>query len=389
MWGMVLNMDYDIFSGEHEEFRRQLRRFFSDRVTPHIEEWDEKREIPRSIWQEMGKMGFLGFCYDPKYGGVGADELFRIVMAEELARSGSLGFGVSVAVHNDMSSTYIDLLGDHEQKLRWLGPCCAGEAVCAIAVTEPGTGSDVAAISARAGKEGDTYVINGQKTFITNGYYADILIVAVKTDTKAEPPRRGISLIVVEKGTPGLSAQKLDKIGSHASDTAEIFFEDVRVPKENLLGEENRGFYAIMENFQLERLVLSLLALETAQYILEETIEYTKERVAFKRPISKFQVVRHKLVDMATQIELNRALAYGCASRFARGEDVTKEISMLKTSATEMTNRVVYDATQLYGGYGYMAEYRVARLYADLKALSYTGGTTEIMKEIIARSMGL
>ena len=382
-------MNYDLFSSEHEEFRRQLRRFFADKVAPYREEWDEKREIPRSIWLEMGKMGFLGFCYDPEYGGVGADDLFRVVMAEELARCGNVSFGVSVAGHNDMSTTYIDLLGNHEQKLKWLTPTTTGEAVCAIAVTEPGTGSDVAAISTRADKKGDRYVINGQKTFISNGYYGDIFVTAVKTDLKAEPPHAGISLIVVEKGTPGLSSQKLEKIGGHSTDTAEVFFEDVEVPVENLLGEEGQGFYAVMKNFQMERLVAGIICVEAAQYILEKTIEYTKERVAFKRPISKFQVVRHKLVDMATQIELNRALGYQAASRYIKGEDVTKEISMFKAEAAEMVNRVVYDATQLYGGYGYMAEYEVARLYSDLRAVTIAGGTTEIMKEIIARLMGL
>jgi len=382
-------MKYDIFSSEHEQFRDQLRKFFADKVAPHWEEWDAKREIPRSIWKEMGKMGFLGFCYDPAYGGSGADALFRVVMAEELARCGVPGFGVAVAGHNDMGTAYINLLGSDEQKKRWLTPCTTGDAVCAIAVTEPGAGSDVAAISARAEKKGDSYVINGQKTFITNGYYGDLMVVAVKTDPKAEPPFKGISLIIVEKGTPGFTASKLEKIGAHSSDTAELFFEDVTVPKENLLGEEGSGFYAIMQNFQLERLVIAALSVETSKLVLERSLEYTKERSAFGKPISKFQVIRHKLVDMAMEIELNRALVYQCAKAYTRGEDVTREISMVKASSGEMVNRVVYQATQLYGGYGYMSEYEVARLYTDVRAVSIAGGTTEIMKEIIGRLMGI
>ena len=382
-------MEYNIFSSEHEQFRDQLKKFFADKVAPYAEEWDDKREIPRSIWKEMGEMGFLGFCYDPEYGGVGADPLFRVVMVEELARCGVSGFGVSVAGHNDMGTAYINLLGTDEQKKRWLTPCITGDAVCAIAVTEPGAGSDVAAITARAEKKGDNYIINGQKTFITNGYYGDIMVVAVKTDPKAEPPFKGISLMIVEKGTPGFTASKLEKIGAHCSDTAELFFEDVTVPKENLLGEEGSGFYAIMQNFQLERLVIAALSVESAQLVLEQTIEYTKERSAFGKPISKFQVVRHKLVDMATEIELNRALVYQCAKAYARGEDVTKEISMVKAASGEMINRIVYQATQLFGGYGYMKEYQVARFYTDVRAVSIAGGATEIMKEIIARLMGI
>lgn len=382
-------MQYDIFSEEHEEFRRQLKKFFAEKVAPFRDEWDAKRQIPRSIWNEMGKMGFLGFCYDPEYGGLGVDVLFRIVMAEELALSGNAAFGVAVAGHNDMSTTYINLLGTHEQKLKWLTPCISGETVCAIAVTEPGAGSDVAAIKTRAEKKGDKYVINGQKTFITNGFYGDYLVTAVKTDMSADPPFKGISLILIERERSGVTSRKLEKIGAHSTDTAEIFFEDVEVPEENLLGQEGQGFYAVMQNFQLERLIAGILCVELAQYVLDKTIEYTKEREAFGRPISKFQVVKHKLVDMATAVEMNRAFGYQCALQYTKGRDVTKEISMYKAEAAEMVNRVVYDATQLHGGYGYMYEYEVARLYSDLRGVSIAGGTTEIMKEIIARFMGL
>ncbi|MGD0275490.1 MAG: acyl-CoA dehydrogenase family protein [Syntrophales bacterium] len=382
-------MNYDLFTGEHEQFRRQVSRFLAEKVTPFAPEWEMKREIPRSIWGEMGRVGFLGFCYDQAYGGVGADELFRIVMAQELALCGAPGFGISVTAHNDMSTTYINLLGNHEQKLRWLTPCIAGEKVCAIAVTEPGAGSDVAGIATRAEKKGDQYIINGQKTFITNGYYGDLLVTAVKTDLKATPPYKGISLIVIEKGTPGVSARKLEKIGGHISETAEIFFEDVEVPANHLLGQEGMGFFAIMTNFQLERLIAGILCVEIAGWILDKTIDHAKQRIAFGKPIGKFQVIRHKLADMATAIELNRALGYQCANQFSRRVDVTMEISMFKASASEMVNRVVYDATQILGGYGYMAEYEVAKLYPDLRAVTIAGGTTEIMKDIISRLMGI
>jgi acyl-CoA dehydrogenase len=382
-------MTYDIFTDEHEQFRAQLAKFLADRVTPFILEWEAKREIPRTIWNEMGQMGFLGFCYDPAYGGLGVDDIFRVVMAEELGKCGCLGFAVSVTVHNDMSTTYLADLGTDEQKKRWLSPCIAGKSVCAIAITDPGAGSDVAGIATAVERKGDTYILNGQKTFITNGHYSDVIVVAAKTDKKADPPHRGISLFVVERGTPGLTTRKLEKIGCHASDTAELFFDDVKLTSENLLGKEGQGFYALMSKLQLERLILAVEGLGAAQYVLDKTVGYARERKAFGKTISSFQAIRHKLADMATAIEQARAFAYVCAARFARGEDVVAEISMLKASVGEMTNRVAYDATQIHGGYGYMAEYDVARMYGDIRSLSIIGGTTEIMKEIIARRMGL
>ncbi len=382
-------MQYDLFSSEHEQFRQQVRKFLAQKAVPHAREWDKNREIPREFWKELGAMGFLGFCYDPAYGGVGADEIFRVVMDEELARSMTGGVGIAVAGHNDMATTYINLLGTHEQKLKWLTPCTTGQAVCAIAVTEPGTGSDVSAITTRAEKKGDHYIVNGQKTFITNGHYGDLLVTAVKTDTKADPPHQGISLLLIEKKTPGVVSRKLEKIGGHSSDTAEIFFEDVKVPVGNLLGAEGQGFYAIMKNFALERLVAGVLCVEIAQVMLEKTIDYARSRVAFKKPIIKFQVVKHKIVDIATAVEMNRAFGYQCVKNYVAGVDVTKEISMFKANAAEMVNRAAYDATQILGGYGYMDEYDVARLYPDLRSVSIAGGTTEIMKEITGRLMGL
>jgi acyl-CoA dehydrogenase len=382
-------MAYDIFTEEHEQFRSQLAKFLADRVTPFVAEWEAKREIPRSIWNELGQMGFLGFCYDPAYGGLGVDPLFRVVMAEEMGKCGCLGFAVSVAVHNDMSTTYIADLGTDEQKKRWLSPCIAGTAVCAIAITDPGAGSDVAGIATAAEKKDGGWVLNGQKTFITNGHYADVIVVAARTDKKADPAHRGVSLFVVERGTPGLTTRKLEKIGCHASDTAEIFLDDVKLSPDHLLGKENQGFYALMAKLQLERLILSVEAIGASRYMLDKTIAYARERKAFGRSISEFQAIRHKLADMATAVEQARAFAYVCAGRFAKGKDAVGEISMLKASVGEMANRVAYDATQIHGGYGYMAEYDVARIYGDIRAFSIIGGTTEIMKEIIAKKMGI
>ena len=382
-------MAYSIFTSEHEQFRGQLKKFLAEKVTPFAPEWEQNREIPRSIWHEMGEMGFLGFCYDPEFGGLGVDDLFRVVMAEEMGKCGCLGFAVSVGVHNDMSTTYINDLGTEEQKQRWLSPCITGKSVCAIAITDPGAGSDVANIATSVERKGNAYVLNGQKTFITNGHYADVIIVAAKTNKNAEPPHRGISLFVVERGTPGLSSRKLEKIGCHESDTAEIFFDDVKLTDQNLLGKEGQGFYALMNNLQLERLILSVEGIGVTQYILDKTIAYAKERKAFGKTLSEMPVIRHKLVDMATTIEQNRAFAYLCAARAAEGEDIAKEISMLKACVGDMVNRIGYDATEIHGGYGYMAEYEVARLYTDIRSLSIIGGTTEIMKEIIARKIGL
>jgi acyl-CoA dehydrogenase len=313
-----------------------------------------------------------------------------VVLAQELGKSRSGGLAGAVTVHNDMSTTYIDLLGSHEQKKRFLTPCTTGEAICCIAITEPGAGSDVAGIRTTARRDGDAYVIDGQKTFITNGYYADILVVAAKTDPKATPAHRGISLLVVPAETPGFTrGRKLDKMGSHLSDTAELFFEGCRVPTAHLLGHEGDGFKAIMMNFQKERLIASVLAISACEIMLEGTIDYCRERKAFGRRISSFQVNAHRIVDMATRIEMARLLVLHCCEAFAKGRNVVKEISMAKYYTADLANRVAYDCVQLHGGYGYMREYPICRAYMDVRAMSIAGGTTEIMKEIVAKNMGL
>jgi acyl-CoA dehydrogenase len=383
-------MDFDIFSKEHNIFRRQVSQFVEKEVMPHVERWEEEGRIPRELWYRMGELGFLGLCYEPKYGGAGADHLFSVVLAQELSRSRCSGLTAAVTVHNDMSTTYIDLLGTHEQKERFLTPCTTGEAICCIAITEPHCGSDVASIRTLARKEGESYVINGQKTFITNGYYADILVVAAKTDPHPKDPHGAISLFVVEKDSPGFSrGRKLRKMGNHSSDTAELFFEDCRVPAFNLLGSEGEGFRAIMVNFQKERLIAAVSAVTACEVMLEDTIVYCRERKAFGRPVSSFQVNAHKIVEMATRIEMARLFVLHCCEAFNRGENVVKEISMAKYYTSELANQVAYHCVQLHGGYGYMWEYPICRAYMDVRMLTIAGGTSEIMKEIIRRNMGI
>jgi alkylation response protein AidB-like acyl-CoA dehydrogenase len=383
-------MDYAIFSEEHEIFRRQLTTFLDREIRPHVEEWEAQGRVPRDLWYRMGELGFLGFCYDPEYGGAGVDQLFSVVLAQEFGRSRAGGFSGAVTVHNDMSSTYIDLLGTPEQKKRFLTPCTTGRTICGIAITEPGAGSDVAGIRTTARRDGDSYVIDGQKTFITNGYYADTLVVAAKTDPHAKPPHKGVSLLVVPADTPGFTrGRKLEKMGNSLSDTAELFFEDCRVPASHLLGQEGDGFKAIMMNFQKERLIAAVLAIVACEIMLEGTIQYCRERKAFGRRISSFQVNAHKIVDMATQIEMARLLVLHCCEAFSRGQNIVKEISMAKYHTAELANQVAYHCVQLHGGYGYMREYPICRAYMDVRVMSIAGGTTEIMKEIVARSMGL
>ncbi|MCP4628225.1 MAG: acyl-CoA dehydrogenase, partial [bacterium] len=301
------------------------------------------------------------------------------------------GLLVDVGTSNDVVAPYIVDYGSEEMKKQYLPPLARGEYISSVAITEPGTGSDVAAIRTTAVKDGDDYIINGQKTFITSGYYADVIIVAAKTDPKAEPAHAGVSLILVPRDTSGFSVgRKLKKIGSPDSATAELFFEDCRVPQSNLIGEEGGGFGLIMKQFQHERLVVSAMALSVCEMMLSDTVDYCKDRHAFGKPISGFQVNRHKIVDMATQVEIIKVFLYSLYTRFIQGgEDLTKEISMAKYWVCELANRIAYDGVQLHGGYGCMDEYPICRAYRDVRPFTIAAGTTEIMKEIIAKYMGL
>jgi acyl-CoA dehydrogenase len=386
----------NVFQEPHRMFRQAVRAFVDKEVAPHIEEWETAGEIPRAIWSRMGELGFLGVEYDEKYGGAGADFLTTMVLCEELARSRSGSLAMAVGVHTDMASPHLYWTGSEALKERYLPGICRGQLVCAIAVTEPGGGSDVAALRTSAVRDGDHYVLNGSKMFITNGAVADLYFVAARlrpaatagTATGEAKRHRGISVFLVERSTPGFTvSRKLDKMGMRASDTAELAFHDVRVPTENLLGQEGGGFYEVMRIFQRERLVAGLHAVAMSARALEDTIAYVQERQAFGEPLSHKQAIRHRLADLATRIEAGRWLTYAACLQFQDHEDAVKEISMVKLFTAEMAQKVAYDCVQLHGGYGYMREYPVERFFRDARLLTIGGGTSEIMREIIAKQI--
>lgn len=382
-------MSYRIFNEEHEIFRKTVRDFVRNEVRPFVDEWEEREQYPREIFRRMGELGFLGIRYPVRYGGSEADWLTTIVFIEELGRGGSLGFLMSTLVQTDMASPAINFLGTHEQKERFLVPMIRGEKIGAIGVTEPNHGSDVASIETKAERRGDVYIINGTKIFITNGTQADLITLAVRTGRRDEG-YKGISLFVFETNTPGFSVgRKLKKLGNLASDTAELIFQDCPVPKENLLGEEGRGFYGIMKGFEGERLVGGFMALTGAQIALEEAIRYGKERIQFGRPLVGFQVTRHKIVDMLVEIEHARIYGYHVARLMDSGTPCNREVSIFKLYSTEMAFRVANKALQIHGGYGYMKEYLIERLFRDIRLYTIGGGSSEIMKEIISKDMDL
>ena len=383
-----------VFNEQHDMFRQAVRAFVDKEVAPHVEEWEQAGQIPKSIWPRMGALGFLGVEYDEKYGGAGADFLTSAVIHEEMSRSRSASLAMAVGVHNDMSSPHLYWTGSEAVKEKYLPAICRGEALCAIAVTEPGGGSDVAAIRTRAARDGDHYVLNGSKMFITNGVMADLYFVAARLGTpisrqgKGEGRHQGISMFLVERNTPGFTvSRKLDKMGMRASDTAELVFQDMRVPAENLLGKEGGGFYEVMRIFQRERLVAGLHCTAGCQRALDDTVAYVQGRHAFEGPLSEKQVIRHKLAELATLIEAGRWLTYAACLKFQAHEDAVREISMVKLFTADMAQRVAYDCVQLHGGYGYMREYPIERFFRDYRLMTIGGGTSEIMKEIIAKQM--
>jgi len=373
------------FTKDHDMFRNTVRQFVEKEVVPHAEEWEKNQRIPRSIWNRMGGLGFLGISYPDKYGGTGADFFYSVVFLEEIPRSTMGGFAAAVSVHEYMAEEYVYRFGSEELKQNYLIPAIQGKKIGALAVTEPNTGSDVAAIRTRAIRQGDHYIINGSKTFITNGVFGDFVIVAAKTDPEAGTG--GISLIIVEHGTPGFSARQLHKMGWHSSDTGELTFEDVRAPVANRIGEENRGFYYIMECFQLERLVGAIGAIGGAFLGLESTLRYIKERQAFNRPLAKFQVIRHALADLKTELEAARQLTYYTAWLHSQGELAVDFSSMAKLLTSELAKKTADVCLQFFGGYGYMDEYLISRMYRDVRVGTIVGGTSEIMREIISRIM--
>ena len=371
---------------EHLIFRDSVRRFLQKEVIPYYREWTKQKSVPDDFFKKMGDQGFLVPWADERYGGFNADFIYSVILAEEFERVES-GIGGCV-LHNDIIVPYLYDLGTEEQRERWIPKCITGEWSTAIAMTEPGTGSDLGNLQTRAVRDGDHYIINGEKTFISNGLRAGLVIVACKTDPSAG--HKGISLIVVEEGTPGfIRGKKLEKIGQPAGDTSELIFEDARVPADNLLGEENKGFYYLMDKLQQERLMCAIQAIAAAEESLRITIDYVKQREAFGKPISKLQNTQFKIAEMATEVALGRSFIDDLIVRHMDGEDVVTEVSMAKWWVTDMAKRLVANCMQLHGGYGFMEEYAIARRYRDIAVTSIYAGTNEIMKQIIAKKIGL
>ncbi len=376
------------YTEEHRIFRDALKKYCADKVTPFADEWEEKGIVPKQAWKDFGAQGFLCSWLPEKYGGVGVGFEYSIITLEEIARTKQSGF--AVGLHSDVVVPYLYSFGNEEQKMKWLPGCASGDIITAVAMTEPNAGSDLAAMKATAIKNDKGYLINGQKTFISNGINCDLCIVAAKTDPKADPPYAGISLLVVEDGTPGfIKGQKFDKIGMKSQDTSEIFFEDCQIPAENLLGEEGAGFKYLMEKLQQERLFASWASQILAEIALEVTIDFCRSREAFGRPISRFQHNSFKLAEMATEVEIGRTFLEKLTLDHMEGKDVVMQVSMAKSWVPEMANRIVQQGVQLHGGYGYMEEYLIARLFRDVRVHTIYAGTTEIMKLIISRMMGL
>jgi acyl-CoA dehydrogenase len=380
-------MSYDIYQPVHEDFRKSLREYIENELAPYADEWEEAEEFPREVYSNMGELGFLGMSYPEEYGG-DDDILAEAVFYEEMPRCASGGVAASLGAHIGIAMPQIKKFGTDEQKKRYLPPGIRGETIGALGITEPETGSDVANIKSYAVKDGSDWIINGSKTFITNGVRCDWVVVAAKTDR--DQGYAGLSQFIVERDNPGFeTSKKLKKLGWKASDTGELAFMDCRVPADALLGEENKGFIQIMTNFVWERMIMALGAVAGAQIIFEAALAYAKEREAFGQPIGKFQVISHMLADMATEIELGRALTYHVLKLYMEGGNPLKEVAMAKLYTCDMGCHVADRALQIYGGYGYMEEYPIARAYRDMRLGPIGGGTAEIMKEIIARSYGL
>jgi acyl-CoA dehydrogenase len=378
-----------MFTPEHEMLRKSIRAFVEKEVTPHVAEWENAGQIPRAFWRRLGELGFLGLEFPPEYGGAGGDFPSSVVLGEEMARCRSGGVAFSVLVHTDMSSPWLTRYGTDAQKQKYLPGIIKGDTVCALGITEPGTGSDMAALSTRAVKDGSRYLLTGSKIFITNGVYGDLYFVAARTAPET-PGRRhdGISMFLVERGWPGFTvSRKLDKMGMRASDTAELAFHECPVPAENLLGVEGRGFQQLATGLQRERIMAAVLALSGAAQALEDTLAYIRERQAFGEPLSLKQALRHKVADMATELEAARHLVYHAVACYLAGEDCATQVSMAKLFATEVANRVAYGAVQLHGGYGYMREFPVEGFFRDVRLWTIASGTSEIMKEIIAKRL--
>jgi alkylation response protein AidB-like acyl-CoA dehydrogenase len=380
-------MDFALYEPVHEEFRDLCREFLAREAVPHHASWEKAGLVDRAVWRKAGAAGLLGPDVDEAYGGGGQrDFRFNAVLVEEIIRSGCSGLGFSL--HNDVIAPYLTDLTTEDQRKRWLPGFCSGELITAIAMSEPGAGSDLAGVRTTAVHDGDGYLVNGQKTFITNGENADLVIVVAKT--AMDQGAHGVSLIAVERGTEGFTrGRRLEKVGLKASDTAELFFDDCRVPAENIIGTENHGFYHLMGNLPRERLSIAVAAVAASEAILERTLEYARTREAFGRPIGKFQHNRFLLAELDTEVTIARTFLNHCVAEFNAGRLSVTDAAKAKWWTTELQNKVADRSVQLHGGYGYMLEYPVARAWLDSRVQTIYGGTTEIMKEIIGRGLGL
>ncbi len=374
------------FTEEHEAFRKSVRAYVEKELTPHALEWDRAGIFPREVFQKCGELGFLGINHDPAYGGSGLDYWYVTAFTEELARSRNAGVNMALLVQSQMATPIINEIGTDEQKREFLAPALAGERIAALGVSEPGAGSDVAGMQTTARRDGDDYVINGSKMWITNGTRADFLTLGVRT---GGPGHTGVSLVTFPTDVKGFSvSKKLDKVGNLASDTAILYFEDCRIPRRYLLGQENQGFSHIMMNFQGERLVAALCAVSAMDLMIEDALAYGKERQAFGKPLLGFQVWRHKLVEHMAAMEAARRLTYHAVACFDAKENAVREISMAKLFACDLAQKVAYDVQQFFGGMGYIEETHIARAWRDLRLLTIGGGTSEVMKEILSKMSG-
>ncbi len=371
------------FTEEHKAFRDSLKQFLKKEVEPNIDQWEKDRKIPRELIKKMGEMGYLGLNMPEQYGGIDLDFYYSVIFLEEISSLFSGGFAITFAVIQYMSSPYILKHGSDYLKENYLMPTIAGEKVSAIAITEPGAGSDAANIRTTAKLEGDHYIVNGSKTFITNGIYGDYYVTVVKTDPEAGV--KGVSLLLIDRETAGVTTTKIEKLGWHSSDTAEISFDNVKVPKQNLLGEEGLGFIYLMGGLQLERLAGAIMGTASAECALNYALEYMNQREAFGRKINRFQVLRHRIAQMTADIEVTKNYVYYCAKLQNDNEYAVKECSIAKLQSTELSSKVINESLQMFGGYGFTEEFKIARMYRDTRVGTIGGGTSEIMREIIAK----
>ncbi len=381
-------MKREIFREEHDLFRAQFRRFAEAEIAPKVAAWNEKGVTDLETWRRFGEGGYLGANAPEEYGGAGGDFLYDAIITEELARIRA--HALMSSLHCDICMPYIEEYGSEEQKAKYLPGCISGETILAVAMTEPGTGSDLANIQTRAVRDGDHYVVDGAKTFISNGQIANLVIVAVKTDPRADPPHSGISLLLVEGDRPGFErGRNLEKLGLKGQDTSELFFRDCRVPVANLLGQEGQGFKQLMNQLQQERLSIAVSSMACCRRSLDDTVAYVKERTAFGKRIAAFQNTQFKLAELATEVEIGQAFVDRLLAAHVRGDDIVSEVSMGKYWVTDLQKRVASECLQLHGGYGFMSEYPISGDYADAAVQSIYAGTNEIMKLIIARRLGL